>query len=107
MKILLFPTTVLGLALGSPSWAQSPPGYLLGTSIPVAAATRTITVTPDARWVNVMQGDTVRFVVGTAEFAWRFDGPGARSFDLQSVAPPGALGRTLTVYVTPAAGHKP
>ena len=86
--------------------AQSLPGYLFGTSVPVATATRTVTLAPDTRWVNVAQGDTVRFVVGAAEFGWRFDGPGARSFDLQSVAPAGVLGRSVTVYVAAAPGHK-
>ena len=106
MKALPPVVVVLSLAFAPALLAQSLPGYLLGTSVPVAAAARTITVAPDTRWVNVAQGDVVRFVVGAAEFGWRFDGPGSRSFDLQSVAPAGVIGRPLTVYVAPTPGHR-
>ena len=106
MKALTPIVVALFLSIGPALQAQSLPGYLFGTSVPVAGATRTVTVAPDTRWVNVAQGDSVRFVVGAAEFGWRFDGPGARSFDLQSVAPTGVLGRSVTVFVTSPPGHK-
>ena len=106
MKALTPVVVALFLSIGPALQAQSLPGYLFGTSVPVATATRTVTLAPDTRWVNVAQGDSVRFVVGAAEFGWRFDGPGARSFDLQSVAPAGVLGRSVTVYVAAAPGHK-
>ena len=106
MKALTPVVVALFLSFGPALQAQSLPGYLLGTSVPVATATRTVTLASETRWVNVAQGENVRFIVGAAEFGWRFDGPGARSFNLQSVAPAGVLGRSVTAFVTSAPGHK-
>ncbi len=63
---------------------------------------RVITVRADARWVNVMSGETVRFVDAATgrSFVWRFDIPGLAVFDLAAVAPRGVLTPPqLTVYV--------
>ena len=63
---------------------------------------RTITITPDTRWVNVTGGDTVRFVAGGRSFAWNFQvGPTVAVFDLKQIAPPGTLARPVLVYVAP------
>jgi hypothetical protein len=67
-----------------------------------SAALSTVTITPDTRWVNVTSGDTVRFVTGDKAFAWSFQvSPNVAMFDLNQIAPPGALGRRVPVYVTP------
>lgn len=83
--------------------AAPPPGPgLLGDPAPVAAATRTIVIAPDTRWVNVTGGDIVKFVAGNKTFAWNFDvGAGTSSFDLNRVAPPGMLDHKVTAYVAP------
>ena len=82
--------------------AVTPRADLLGTPIPASAATRVFTITPDTRWVNVVSGDTVRFVANGGEFGWSFDtSPLVHSFDLNRVAPSGVLGRELWVYVAP------
>ncbi len=63
---------------------------------------RVITVKPDAKWVNVMSGETVKFVDATTgkSFVWRFDIPNLATFDLAAVAPRGVLSHDrLTVYV--------
>lgn len=63
---------------------------------------RTITITPDTRWVNVTGGDTVRFVAGGRSFAWNFQvGSTVAVFDLKEIAPPGTLARPVLVYVAP------
>jgi hypothetical protein len=56
-------------------------------------ADRVVTIKPDARWVNVTQDETVRFVDARsgATFTWKFDTV-VRVFDLTSVAPSGILG---------------
>jgi hypothetical protein len=75
---------------------------LLGDPAPPSAATHTIAIKPDTRWVNVTGGDTVRFVVGDKAFAWNFTvAPTVSSFALNQVAPPGVLGREVVVYVAP------
>lgn len=93
---------VVGFAVLPPALAQpASASFMLGSPATVTSAERSVTIQPDTRWVNVRQGETVRFVGGSAEFAWRFDGPRSRPFDLQQVAPAGALGRPVTVYVAP------
>lgn len=89
-------------AAALPALAVTPRIDLLGDPAAPAAATRTIVITPDTRYINVTGGDVVKFVAGDKTFAWSFDvGSAVNSFDLNRVAPPGALGRTVKVYVAP------
>ena len=82
--------------------AVTPRADLLGSPVPPAAATRVVNLTPDTRYVNVVAGDTIRFVNGSGEFAWSFDvSPIVQTFDLNQVAPQGVLGHELRVYVAP------
>lgn len=82
------------------------PASLLGTPVGELAALsesqRTITITPDTRYVNVTSGETVRFIAGTQTFAWNFQtSPTITTFDLSRIAPPGLLTRPIPVYVAP------
>ena len=64
---------------------------------------RVITIAPDAKWVNVNYGETVKLIVAPSgkSFVWRFDTP-AMVFDLSKVAPSGILsGRRIDAYVQP------
>lgn len=82
--------------------AVIPRADLLGTPVRPEAATRTITLSQDTRYVNVVAGDTIRFVNGASEFAWSFDvSPLVYMFDLNQVAPAGALDHLVRVYVAP------
>lgn len=79
---------------------------LLGTPVTgqsaVLASPRTITITPETRWINVTSGDTVRFIVGEQTFAWNFQVSATiTSFYLNQVAPPGMLARQIPVFVAP------
>ncbi|MFC3107628.1 CzcE family metal-binding protein [Undibacterium arcticum] len=75
---------------------------LLGDPAPVSAATRTIVIAPNAKYVNVTGGETVKFVVGDKSFAWYFDGPeDVSSFDLNRIAPSGVLDHAVIAYVAP------
>ena len=75
---------------------------LYGQSAPVSAAERTITITPDTKYVNVEGGQIVRFVVGDKEFAWNFNtATSINSFNLTEVAPPGVLNHAVRAYVSP------
>ncbi|SFB34780.1 Heavy-metal resistance protein CzcE [Collimonas sp. OK607] len=91
------------LTASASSFAGSQPRIdLLGDPIPVSAATRTIVITPDTRYVNVTGGETVRFLVGGKSFAWNFDGSiMVSSFDLNRTAPASMLDHTVTAYVAP------
>ncbi|MFC5514038.1 CzcE family metal-binding protein [Massilia jejuensis] len=82
--------------------AVTPRADLLGTPVPPAAANRIVTLTPATGHVNVTGGDVVRFQMGGQEFAWSFDtSPLVQVFDLSQVAPAGALGHEVLVYVAP------
>jgi hypothetical protein len=101
MKI---PLLVLALAsciaLSMPASAE-PRVDLLGDPAPVTAATRTIVITPDTRYVNVEGGETIRFVVGDQSFGWHFFvGYNISSFELNRVAPSGLLQRRIIAYVS-------
>jgi hypothetical protein len=89
-------------AASLPLFAAVPRIDLLGDPAPVSAAAYTIVITPDTKWLNVTGGDVVKFVAGDKSFAWAFNVAfGVSSFDLNRVAPPGILGRTVRVYVAP------
>ena len=88
-------------------FAQDQRGILYGSPAAPAQAERSIALPAGAKWVNVKQGETVKFTVGSVEFAWRFDGRSSRSFDLREVAPAGSLAGEVTVYVAPPTGHRP
>ena len=98
---LLIPTVLaLTLSLSAVSSIAAPNLNLLGETAPAATAVRTITITPDTRYVNVQDGQAVNFDVGGKTFTWAFNGPVA-SFDLNRVAPPGLLDHVVTAYVAP------
>lgn len=75
---------------------------LLGDSAPIDAATRSIRVTSDTRYVHVEGGEIIAFVVDDKTFGWNFNGPLAvASFDLQRVAPAGVLHHEVRVIIAP------
>jgi len=102
-----FALFVLLVASLLPGHAQTAsPTHVYGSAADLQDVQRVVVLQPDTRWVNVSQGESVRFVIGATQFAWRFDGRDGRSFDLQIVAPPGALARSVMVYVTRSPGRR-
>lgn len=103
MKRNLLLPTVCGLALSLAAAVQAATRLeLLGDPAPARAATRTIVIAPDTRWVNVTGGEIVKFVAGGHEFVWNFNGPDTiNSFRLNQVAPQGALDHPVQAYVAP------
>lgn len=97
LKLSLMAATLLAATAAG----AAVPTRLLGEAAPVAQATRTITINEDTRYINVHQGDVVRFVAGDRDFAFNFDSPGAEAFNLQRVAPAGALNHRVMAYVSP------
>jgi hypothetical protein len=76
-----------------------------GEAASPAAAVRTIVVGPNTRWVNVEKGEIVKIVANGQEFAWDFDGT-LPSVNLTQIAPQGAVGRNVTVYIAPSANER-
>jgi hypothetical protein len=99
-----FKAVLLGLAISTTAisaMAFTTPVKLLGDAAPVAAAERTIAITPDTKYVNVVGGQTVKFDVNGQAFAWSFDGSQTvSSFDLSRVAPAGVLDHPVIAYVS-------
>jgi len=75
---------------------------MLGHAAQPSAAERTVIISPKTRWVTVERGEVVTFKVNGRDFAWAFNGMGS-SFDLNRIAPAGALDRALKVYIWPNA----
>jgi hypothetical protein len=73
-----------------------------GHAASAAIAQRVIDVRPDTKSVNVRDGETVLFKVGSASFAWTFE-PTLRhtSFGLGEIAPQGVDVRGVQVYCEP------
>lgn len=73
---------------------------LLGDAATGTDASRTISIGPNTAYVNVTDGDIVKFIVDDKIFVWNFDGPSNISeIDLNKVAPPGRLNRVVKAYI--------
>lgn len=101
MKHLFFCAQVLLLSACAYQNSERPIA-LLGDPAPPAAATKSILIQPDTKWVNVTGGDIVKFVVGEKTFAWAFNvASNVDAFELNRVAPPGILDHRVVAYVAP------
>ena len=93
---------LLLLAVNAAAFASVTETDMLGKPAPLTAAQRTISIDPGTKWVTVERGDVVKFVTKGQQFAWAFDAM-ASSFDLERIAPAGAVDRKLMVYIWPNA----
>jgi hypothetical protein len=101
-KPLISAVVALALALPALSSMAKTPLDLLGDPAPGARAQRTLTITPETKYVNVEGGQIIKFSVGDKDFTWDFDGAETvMSFDLNRVAPEGLLDHKVTAYVSP------
>lgn len=87
----------------TPAMAAPATMMSLGTPASARSAIVMIRIDPSISHVNINDGTTVNFVVGTNTFAWRFDVPHNVSlFDLSRIAPPSTLDHQVEVYVAPS-----
>lgn len=71
-----------------------------GVAVAAEAAQRTITINADTKWVNVTDGETIRFEVNGRSFTWHFSTyPQISSFDLAQIAPAGITTGSIRVYI--------
>lgn len=71
-----------------------------GSIVMSGAADRDVTVDASTRWVNVTNGQTVRFTVGGRTFTFAFDAwPSADSVPLSAIAPKGMTVPDVRVYL--------
>ncbi len=99
-----FVQALVGLALSAASLAAATvtESDMLGSPAQASAAQRTIVIDQKTRWITVERGEVVTFKANGRDFAWAFNGMGS-SFDLNRIAPAGALDRALKVYIWPNA----
>lgn len=62
---------------------------------------RVVTIAPNAKWVNVTRGETVKFVDSATgqSFVWQFDTLNWTVVDLGNAAPSALGGRHVSAYV--------
>ena len=100
-KSMVSTLALAGLFSASLAGAAGVPQFV-GEAGDSRAVDREITIQPDAKWVNVRNGETVKFkdVASGKSFVWHFDTPTWAVIDLAAVAPRGALGEAhLVAYV--------
>jgi len=93
----------LASALSGAAFADEHYGYATLNGDPLPAdgpVDQVVKVDSNTRWVNVLQNESVRFVVGSTTFAWRFPVDRA-AVNLKDIAPSGVIDRDLYVYVAP------
>ncbi|MGZ3254846.1 MAG: CzcE family metal-binding protein [Burkholderiaceae bacterium] len=81
---------------------QSKQLALWGDPVSPSIATRTIIIGHDTKYVNVEGGEIVKFVANDQAFAWAFAPQGGAYFELNNIAPAGALDhRVMASVATP------
>jgi hypothetical protein len=99
MKLLLPAITALVLASATLGAQAAPSPDLMGEAVSADSAQRTVVINQATRWVNVTQGETVKFVSNGSEFTFAFDGESG-AIGLAQIAPAGAsIDHAVRVYV--------
>jgi Heavy-metal resistance protein CzcE len=95
---------ILAAVAANGAYAMGPSGSSADYGVEVAdtTAARTIVVTPQTRWVNVTNGETVKFAVGDKTFNWHVDTyTNVNAFELAKISPNGIAAAGVQVYVAP------
>ena len=95
-------SVAFSLLAGCASTASTDVG--LGTPAEGRSYDRKILIRANAKFVNVLDGEVIKFVVQEPDgadrsFTWHFDTPRETVGDLSKLAPAGVLGRPVKVYV--------
>lgn len=90
----------VALAIAPGAFADDHPASSLGTPVYSTNADRVLRIGPETKSVNVRHYETVRFLVGSKSFTWRFDTLNVGAFELNKVAPQGIFdNQKIMVYV--------
>ena len=95
--------SILALAAFATSTAGAMPRPMdAGRVVMSDTADRDVAVDASTRWVNVTNGQTVRFTVGGQRFTFVFDAwPSTDSVPLSAIAPKGVTVPDVRVYIAP------
>ncbi|GAA4689716.1 hypothetical protein GCM10025794_24430 [Massilia kyonggiensis] len=92
--------SILALAAGTAGAMPRPMDA--GRVVMSDTADRDVAVDASTRWVNVTNGQTVRFTVGGQHFTYVFDAwPSTDSIPLSAIAPKGVSVPDVRVYIAP------
>jgi hypothetical protein len=108
MKIAALSTLVLSFAISTAALASGNPGPSpFGALAPNGTAMRTLAVTSDTKWLNVKDGETVRFDVNGKKFEWTFNLAKQREgvVPFSKILPDGVRAGKVAVYVAPNARY--
>jgi len=100
--IALVFASISSSALLASAHAAPPSGSAADFGIQVAdnASMRAIAINANTKWVNVTNGETVRFNVNGQSFSWHFDTyHDETSFHLAKIAPAGVMVGDVRVFV--------
>lgn len=76
---------------------------LFGSPAPIGTTTRTITLTPGMKYVNVASGESVAFQAGEKTVAWTFkEAIGGASVDMKTIFPDVAEAKGIRAYIAPS-----
>lgn len=95
LAALVASTPALSMASSHASFRSG--ASLYGQPTPSAMSDREVDAA-NARYINVVYGETVTFTDGGQRFTWTFNGLDNTRVALADIAPPG-FGRSLKVYV--------
>jgi hypothetical protein len=104
VTLLLLSVSLTSALFANQAQASGPTGTIadFGNAVSSAGEARIITLSPSTKYVNVTNGETVRFVAGDTSFTWNFSiFPNLNSFKLSRMAPEGMNVDMVTVYVAP------
>jgi hypothetical protein len=114
MKPKLVIPIVIAMTLGFVNFSASAlaPSSPVAEVVPQLGAMRTVRIDAKTRYVNVTANETVKFEADGKAFAITFNGSPATTFafvpsvfDLNQLAPAGALNHKVMVYVAPDPLH--
>lgn len=110
IRTLALPLLLASAAVATTAAHAAPAhdGADYGTLVTGAAAGtgRPLVIDAHTRWVNVTNGETVRFDVGGQQFTYAFNTyDNVNSIDLASIAPAGVSVPNVRVYIAPSARY--
>jgi hypothetical protein len=100
MKQKILITSAAMAILAATSLSSFAAGSTYGEAAKQDAATRTVEINHDTKYIDVKSGEVVNFNVGGKTLTWNFDGKNHKSeFDMGQIAPPGLLDHQVKIYV--------
>ena len=101
-KVFVTAMLLSSIGLSSAANAAGATGANADFGVAVAANSydRVINLKSDTKWINVVDGETIRFNFGDKAFSWHFSTFNEQSFDLSAIAPRDIDVKGVRVFVS-------